>query len=927
MSSRFALAAVLLAAFSITTPALAQRTTGSLSGTVTDGTGGVLPGVSVTLRGPAIAGTESATTNAQGVFRFVSLPVGRYEVTYRLAGFRMLIRSDVRVSVGATTEESPSLAVGAPGEEVTVVAESRTVDTTSNELQTNYGREWLDDAPVGRLGFFEVASLAPGAVQPGEGAQSTQVFGSSQDENLFQLDGTDITDNFFGNALAAPNLDAIEEVEILSLGAPAEYGNVTGAVYNIVTRQGGNEFHGGLSYLNQSDALTGRNTTAAEECFGDEGCLAAGGFPFHRSKYHDLSAQLGGPLVKDKLWFFVSAQLQRDGTATTGVDPVYGTTNGYQRYLGKLNWQLGPGHRLQANLHHDDYDQPYGTYPGAELATRVTRRGKTPTPGLAYTGTLSPNTTIDVRYSGFYGTTTVLPTDPADPRDETRYYDFDSGTTRGGYTFWYELESRRTTLAVKVSHYAEEFLGGSHDFRFGVQYSRASAGGIYGYNDLVYTYLLDGELQGYGYERSPFSYEGDTAGAGVYLDDTFKVNDRLTLNLGLRYDHNRAYSAAQDELDESGQPTGVRFPRADYYTWKPWSPRLGFNLRLDGRGRTALKGHYGRYHRAITTADFANIVGPSIKPIYYGLYDPDRDALYDLVQISSNENLSVDPRYRSPYTDQLTLSLEREIVSGLSGQLSYVKKRGRDYGGWVDVGGVYETVEYLDDQGAGASGRAIPVQQLQNSRDELSFQIRNRDDVRTDVDAVSLNLLRRMSGRWQLNASLTWLRARGRLPSSIYGSSPWQSGGLQFSTFGRDPNDFVNTYGRLPGDIAWTGKLQLLYDLPWDLRASLSYRYRSGANRDRTVRVEETNLSSTIFAEQRGTLGRLDSIHVLDVRLAKDFRFGRKLRVGVTADLFNALNTGVAEGVWTTLGTSDLFDVPYGFVLPRRAMVGGRVRF
>jgi outer membrane receptor protein involved in Fe transport len=925
MLSRFAFAAVLCA---LATRALAQRTTGSLSGTVTDETGGVLTGVTVTVRGPALIGTDTTVTNSQGAFRFVSLPPGRYEATYTLSGFRGVVHSDVRVYVGATTEENLSLAVGAPGEEVTVVAESPTVDTTSNEVQTNYDREWIENAPVGRLGFFDVVALAPGAVQPGEGAEAVQVLGSSQDENLFQLDGTDITDNFVGNALAAPSLDSIEEVEILSLGAPAEYGNVTGAVYNIVTRQGSNELHGGIRYFNQSDALTGRNTTAKQDCYDAENCLSTGGFPFLRSKYDDVSFHLGGPLLKDKLWFFGSFQLQRDGSSNTGVDPAYGTVvNGYERYLAKLNWQISPNHRLQANLHHDDYDQPYGTYPGQEEVTQVTRRGKTPTPGLSYTATLSPTTTLDLRYSGFYGTTTVLPTDSAEPRDETRYYDLDTGEAKGGYTFWYELDSSRTTLAAKVSHYAQDFLGGSHDFRFGVQYSEAGAGGIYGYNDLVYTYSVDGVAAGYGYERSPFSYEGNTTGVGAYVDDTFKVNDALTLNLGLRYDHNKAYSDAQDELDEAGRPTGLRFPRTDYYTWRSWSPRLGFNLQIGSDRRTALKGHYGRYHRAITTADFANIVGPSIKPIYYGFYDAGSDSLYDLVQISSNENLSIDPGYRSPYTDQFTLSLEREIAPDLAVLLNYVNKRGRDYGGWVDVGGTYETIDYVDDRGAEATGRTIPILQLQNSRDDLSFQIRNRDDVRTDINAVSLNLVRRMTGKWQLNASLTWLRATGRLPSSIYGSSPWQSGGLQFSTFGRDPNDFVNTDGRLPGDIAWTGKVQVLGKLPWDLLASLNYRYRSGANRDRTVRVEETNLSSTIFAERRGSLGRLDDVHVVDMRLSKDLRLGKRVRLGFSVDCFNLFNNGVAEGVWTTLATSELYDVPYGFLLPRRAMIGGRLRF
>src|SRR5262245_37459251 len=104
--------AIIATLCSVAQTALAQRTTGTMSGTVSDETGGVLPGVTVSVRGAAIAGTETAITNSQGVFRFVSLPGGLYDVTYKLAGFRPLVRSDVRVYVGSTTEEKPSLAVG-----------------------------------------------------------------------------------------------------------------------------------------------------------------------------------------------------------------------------------------------------------------------------------------------------------------------------------------------------------------------------------------------------------------------------------------------------------------------------------------------------------------------------------------------------------------------------------------------------------------------------------------------------------------------------------------------------------------------------------------------------------------------------------------------------------------------------------------------
>jgi hypothetical protein len=169
------------------------------------------------------------------------------------------------------------------------------------------------------------------------------VYGSSYDENSFQVDGVEITDNYFNEALAEPNTDAIEEVEILSLGAPAEYGNLTGAVYNIVTRQGTNEFHGDLGFYLQSDGMTSDNSKGITNPDGSFMNACPDGetrCPWARDKYTDWSAQLGGPIVKDKLWFFASYANQRDYYWDVGVDstnPLTAIRSSADRYFFKLN--------------------------------------------------------------------------------------------------------------------------------------------------------------------------------------------------------------------------------------------------------------------------------------------------------------------------------------------------------------------------------------------------------------------------------------------------------------------------------------------------------------------------------------------------------------------------------------------------------------
>lgn len=937
------LAAIALA---LAAPAFAQRTTGGISGTVRDGTGAVLPGVSVSVSGPNIVGSQTAQTNEQGFYRFLNLPPGEYQLVFGLAGFKTVNRRGIRVSVGGTLEENVALDMTQLSETVEVVGESSVVDTTSSGVGSNYGREWVDNAPLRRNSFFDLVSSAPGSLAGGDSnnTQRTMVYGSSYDENSFQVDGVEVTDNYFNEALAEPNTDAIEEVEILSLGAPAEYGNLTGAVYNIVTRQGTNEFHGDLGFYWQSDGLTSNNTSGIvnpDGSFMDACPDGEARCPFTRDKYTDFSAQLGGPLVKDKLWFFASYANQRDYSWDVGVDssdPLTAVRSRADRYFFKLNWQLNAKHKLVGTFHLDDREDDAGLALNSSPETAATRTQKTPTPGLGYTGILSDKTVVEVRYSGFYADVNMGPTNPGQPRDLNRFYDIDTGFISGGHYYWYDLGPKRTTVTAKVSHLADQFLGASHDFRFGVQYSQASAGGLVGYNDLIYTYSQSDPSYGYGIAYTPFSYSGDTRALGVYLDDTIRVNDRLSFNVGLRYDYQKAFSAERDQLDEQGNPTGVTYGQTDFFTWNTLSPRLGFNLKLTKDGRTVLKGHWGRYHRAVATGEYANKIGPSITPIFVGPYDIPSGTFGDLTLSRSNENLGFDPNYESPYTDQAILSLERELAKGLGAQLSYVNKRGRKYAAWNDITGVYTRVPFVDDLGDDPSGRTLSLYQLQSDPEDRQFRITNPDGFNSDVNAASFALIKRMTGKWQMTASATWLRATGSLQEGQGGAGEAgsgvgiiQRGGLQFRQFGQNPNSFVNVDGRLKSDVTWQFKVQASYQLPLGFLVSANLSSRDGAHlvrRTRSLRsITQVPENTPILLQPRGENGRLEDVTILDFRLQKDFRLGEKARLAVIADAFNLFNSDTTEGVVTSLVESDSYLYPLSPVTPRRIMLGAKLKF
>jgi hypothetical protein len=911
-----ALAAIL----SLAGPAFAQRTTGGLVGTVTDGTGAVLPGVTVNLTGERVMGIETAVTNENGVYRFVGLSPGSYDISFAIAGFAGLKRTGIVVSLGATQEVNVALQLSNVAEEVTVSAAAGVVDTQSTEVGTNYDNEWIKNAPVPRNSFFDLLAAAPGVTTGTNAVASAAVYGSARDDNSYQLDGTDITDAFFGQAFAQPNADAIEEIEILSLGAPAEYGNIQGAVFNIVTKQGSNIWRGDANFYFQSDGLTGRNTIEENDK----------GFPFLRDKYRDFSAQIGGPIKKDKLWFFGSYQYQLDGTSPVGVDPVIGTTlDDRDRFLGKVNTQITPNHRLVGTYHHDLARDERTRRPNRAPSTYVASLNKSPTPGASYTGIFGSDTVVEVRYSGFYGTIDLGPAEEGVPRTATRFYDLDTGFISGGHYYWYALDVSKTTINGKVSHFADNFLGTSHDFKFGVQYGHATAGGIYGYNDFVFTYDVGGAIAGYGYARVPFSYGGNTRSIGIFADDTVQLGSRITADIGVRFDSSKAYIPSQPELDVSGRETGTTFPSLDLFTWKTVSPRLGINMKLTGDGKTVLKAHWGRYHRTITTGDFANIIGPSIPAIFVGTYNAQTGQLENLERFSDTSNLHIDPDLVSPHTDQFIVSLDRELVSNLGVSVIYVNKRGRNFSAWQDITGVYREVPYTDNVGRNPSGNTFNVFQLQTDPGEREFLMTSPPGMETDVNALSLVATKRMSNRWQLTSSLVLSRAEGRLSLSA-SDALTQRSGLQFNTFGRNPNDFVNTYGRLNGDRPVTFKTQLVYQFPADILGSINYLYSSGAPKVRTVRINSlARISPTqIVTAPRGELdGSFPDQSLLSFRLQKDFRVGGRARAGLFIDGFNVLNDDAHEGRLSRLATSSNYDVPDLFILPRRFMVGGKFTF
>jgi hypothetical protein len=868
-----------------------------------------------------VAGAPTTVTGETGTYRFPSLPPGRYRVSFTLPGFTTVNHEEIVVQLGESAEINAQLKVSTLQETVTVTGESPVVNTASTQVSTNLNREWVENAPQRRFTFFDLINQAPGVSAATSTSSRSQSFGSSTTDNSYQLDGTDFTAPSTGAAWPWPNTDAIEEVQVLSLGASAEYGNVQGAVFNVVTRQGSNRFTGDGNFYYQHQNLTGRNTTDEQD----------DGLPYNRDEYVDTTWQLGGPIARDKLWFFGSFQYQEDAESQPGTPAEFPARSSAKRYFGKLNYQVNDNNKLQAQYHDDFYRIPGRATALTAPSTITVENGHNPSPGVTWTSVLSNKTFVEARYSGFYGVDHGDPLEESEPRVKPRFNDLDSGQVTGGIYSWYDGNAWKSAVSAKISHYAESFVGGSHDLKLGVQFDSGGSDYVIGPNDYIYTY---GSTPAYGYTQLPWHEGGQKRSMGVYFDDTLRIGSRVTLNLGLRYDWTRASIRSYPLLDAEGNERGEESAEiSNVFSWNVVSPRVGVILRLNEAGKSILKLHAGRYYRGAVTSEFDD-VGPSISPrfLFDGTYTNGLPNGLELV--SDNSQLTVDPDFKDPYTDQYILGFEQELITNLGLQVNYIHKRSENYGGWRDIRGQYAPATYVDDVGIDATGRSVQVFSLVSDPESRLFQLTNPEEMYSRYNGLSLQAQKRMANRWQLTGGVTFSKSTGLLGSSMASPIGAQTGipqaVLAGQLFGQDPNHYVNTDGRLIGDRPVIGKVQFLYEAPHDITFGVNFTHLTGRLWSRQIRVGglgEFPSRPLIQLEANTGDRRVPDLDQIDVRIGKDFRVGGTTRVGVFADILNLTNSDATESIGSRQGNQSNFGLPTRFIYPRRLMLSGKVRF
>jgi len=902
----------------------AQRLTGKITGTVSDPDGIPLPGVTVEISSPSMmGGVQAQITSVNGDYRFINLPPGTYTLVFKLEGFQTLVRENVKLSIGKTVNENMVLQQATLKESVTVTAASPVVDATQSGLSHIFSKDDLEKLPIGRWSYFDVIKFAPGLLMTSQETSRIVAFGSNSESNSFRVDGVELSSPAIGVAWVTTTQEAFEEVETLGMGAPAEYGSLTGAVVNVVTKSGGNTFHGALSYYGQFDALTADNnpwkvldpSIPPEEAY----LYPDSAYSYHRDRYLSAAINLGGPVVKDRLWFYGTFERQDEKTAYWNEYPGYATSYPASKAFFKLSAQPGSQHKLAGSIYWEDKEWPDSPAYWIAQSSLGVETAETYSWNFLYTWQLSNSAFFEVKYAGYWTADDYLPING--DLDTPPRWDWGTGEISEGcaWTLWLWTEYRHQAHA-NLSYFAEDFLGGDHEFKIGVQYFKGDSRYASGYAGEGYYYDYYGQPY-YFYQRDVYYVGSDESSFGAFVDDSWKIGDRLTLNLGIRVDLINAGVPELPIMDGWVGPSGEKSPAVkDLISWNSFSPRIGLVFSLTSDQKTLLKATYGRYYDK-NLMDNWNYPGPNVTDLNVFYYDWDLEEYVLWYTLPAESTFVLDPAIKHPYADLFSVGLERELLPDFAISATYVYKKQNNLIGLIETAGIYEEVDMVSPD----NGQTYTLFNQINVGTAEHF-ITNPSDYGQTYQAVMLTLYKRYSNNWMLNASLTYSKSEG-LNNLGKATGASQQAIIWYGDYlGRDPNDYINARGRMPSDRPWMFKIQAGYTLPWDIMASFNWIYQTGRPYLSFTGFRLNQGFRKVIAEPRGD-DRFPAWSIMDFRLQKTFHIGDRVRFQTILDLWNVLNSGTT----TSFASHDMWKDRYletgGIFYPRRLQIGFRLQF
>lgn len=923
--------------------ASAQETRGSIEGVVKDAQGGVIPGATVEARNSQ-GGVTTATSDTAGKYRFPSLTPGRYSVTAQLTGFKKAAFEDVDLLLGQVLQINFELAVGELTEDVQVTAESPIIDVKQNAAGATIKREIIDLIPKAR-NFTDVAKNAPGTNNESRGG-GIMVDGASGSENRYVVDGLDTTNLRTGTSATGVVVDFVDQVQVKSSGYNAEFRATTGGVISAITRSGTNRFSGEIgSYftnnkwlgdVRQSLRLNPSDQTKAEYILT----------PRDKNHAEEPVFTIGGPIQRDKLWFFAGyvpqfSRSERTVTFTQARDrgpQTFTSSSEEHNVTYNLSWQVTPRFRTKFSGSNDPTRGGVG-FPGIQPDGTSTDNPAN-FPGVLYTESfndtyrsindwvVSPKfyvnvtggwlkygsegrtlTTFNTNTRRTFSTSNIcnagatpgsqqcpFPEIPSDLQFVNGYADgiANSRTVRDQYS--------RLGISTDATYYAN--FKGEHTLKAGFQYERLGNDVLSGQQapNIAFSWnssrttldnpprVVRGPYGFYSVTRNYTEGKIHSNNYGLFVQDAWTVNNKLTLNLGLRTDQ-------EDIPSYRPENPGIHFGFAEKI-----APRAGFAYDVKGDGRWKAYGSWGVFYDISKLEMPRGLFGADRWVLYYYTLDtfnwPSIDCTGPqgtgcpgtFIEQVDNRHVAngtgaddlIDPDLKPIRAQEFTLGAEHQLARSVSVGVRYVHK-------WLDrtiedvgiaVPGIGE-VFYISNPGEGIATNLL--------RDKAGCTVcPDQPKATRTYDGVEFRLIKRPSSiPLYLNVSYLWSRLHGNysgLASSDENgrTSPsvnrfFDGQYMSFDQSGRP------IFGPLGTDRPHNFELQASYQLRWGTNVGVFYQASTGLPQQQQV----TMFSVPVYNLGRNSMGRTPTFTQTDLNLQQEIRVFGRTRFMLEANILN----------------------------------------